>query len=346
MRILHVIPSNAFAGVERHVSDLAGAQQRAGHSVCVVGGLPSQMRMAMDREAPQGLSTPVTHIPATTVLDAVRAVASRARPDVVNVHMTAAEAAVVLSPSLSGVPVVSTRHFAARRGSSPLARRLGPVVASRLDAQIAVSQFVADSIEGESAVVRAGVPVAPHGRPASAREPVVLVAQRLEREKRTQVALLAFAHSGLWEQGWTLEVAGDGAERRRLERLAHDLALDGSIHFLGHRSDVHTLMSRAAVLMAPRPDEAYGLSVLEAMATGLPVLASAGGGHLETLGSVPGSVLFPPGDARSAGRMLADLARDDAAREAYGRALQLAQRTGFTLETQQQATEVVYRSVL
>jgi glycosyltransferase involved in cell wall biosynthesis len=345
MRILHVIPSDAFGGVERHVGDLAAAQQRAGHSVCVVGGPSDQMRRALEREA-SDRAPHVGHVPATTLLDAVRAIAASPRPDVVNAHMTAAEAAAVASPALRSVALVSTRHFAARRGSRLVARRFGPAVARRLDAQIAVSQYVADSIEGDSSVVRAGVPVAPDARPASERERVVLVAQRLEREKRTQHALLAFAFSGLWREGWSLQVAGDGAERRRLEHLAEDLSLAHSISFLGHRSDIAALMERAAILMAPAAIDAYGLSVVEAMASGLPVVAAAGGGHLETLGSVADSALFPPGDAREAGRMLHDLAHDAAARDAYGRAIQRAQRERFTLEMQQQATEDVYRSVL
>jgi glycosyltransferase involved in cell wall biosynthesis len=175
---------------------------------------------------------------------------------------------------------------------------------------------------------------------------VVLVAQRLEREKRTAVAIRAFARSGLSEQGWQLQVAGEGAERTALERLSKQLGLGDRVAFLGHRSDVDRLMGDAAVLFASRPDEAYGLSVLEAMATGLPVVATGAGGHLETVGSVEDAALFPPGDAAAAGRLLAELAADPRRRDAYGKALQEAQRTRFTLEAQVAATDAVYRSVL
>ena len=47
-------------------------------------------------------------------------------------------------------------------------------------------------------------------------------------------------------------------------------------------------MRAAGVLLAPRTDEAFGLSVVEAMARGLPVVAAGSGAHLETVGSVPG----------------------------------------------------------
>jgi glycosyltransferase involved in cell wall biosynthesis len=195
-------------------------------------------------------------------------------------------------------------------------------------------------------VVPSGVPAAEDARPARLRDPVVLVAQRLEREKRTDVALQAFAASRLAALGWRLQVAGSGAERRELERLADALGLRPAVSFLGPRSDVAALMERSAIFFASRPDEAYGLSVLEAMATGLPVVATGAGGHLETVGSVEGAALFPPGDVAAAGQLLAELARDPARRDAYGRLLQEAQRTRFTLEAQAAATEAVYRSVL
>ena len=85
------------------------------------------------------------------------------------------------------------------------------------------------------------------------------------------------------------------------------------MEFLGHRSDVHDLMRSAAIFVATRPDEAFGLSVVEAMARGLPVVAAGSGAHLETVGSVPGAALFGPGDSDEAARLLEDLAADVAA---------------------------------
>jgi glycosyltransferase involved in cell wall biosynthesis len=325
--------------VERHVADLAAAQADAGHHVHVVGGDPRRMTSAIGREG-------VCHSPATTVLEAARAISAHSSHDVINAHMTAAETAALLALRARAVPVVSTRHFAARRGATAVAHRLAPLVARRVAAQISVSRYVAAHIEGASTVVHTGVPTTPDTRPASRRDQLVLVAQRLEREKRTDVALRAFAASHLAEEQWTLQVAGAGAQRRRLERLAKDLGIGESVRFLGERTDIDRLMNRAAILFASRPDEAYGLSVLEAMATGLPVVATAFGGHLETVGSVEGAALFAPGDAAHAGRLLAELAHDRARRDAYGKALQAAQRKRFTLEAQVAATDAVYRSVL
>jgi glycosyltransferase involved in cell wall biosynthesis len=200
-------------------------------------------------------------------------------------------------------------------------------------------------VEGVSTVVHAGVRDQA-AVDAGARKPVVLVAQRLESEKRTALALDAFRASRLAERGWKLVIAGGGSLREQLERQAHRLRIARSTRFLGHVSDVARLMATAGVLLAPRPDEAYGLSVVEAMAAGLPVVAAAGGGHLETVGTVPRAALFPPGDVPAAGAMLAELAADDNTRASYGEDLRNVQRTRFTLGAQERATDAVYRSLV
>jgi glycosyltransferase involved in cell wall biosynthesis len=259
--------------------------------------------------------------------------------------MTASEIAGVIAALGTRAAVVTTRHFADARGSTPLNRWVGRRAASRIDAQIAVSAYAAQYVEGPSTVVHAGVrdraPVEP-----CTRQNTVLVAQRLEPEKRTDMALDAFAASKLANRGWVLVVAGGGSLRAALERRAERLGIARSTRFLGHTTDVHNLMATAGLLLAPRPDEAYGLSVVEAMAAGLPVVAARGGGHLETVGTVPVAALFPPGDVVAAGTTHADLAADEAARAGYGESLRRAQRERFTLGAQQRATDHVYRGVL
>src|SRR6185436_15669845 len=120
----------------------------------------------------------------------------------------------------------------------------------------------------------------------------------------TDVAVRAFAASGLANDGWRLTIAGDGALRGELEDLAASLRLGGAAEFLGHRRDMWELMRSTGVLLAPRTDEAFGLSVVEAMARGLPVVAAGSGAHLETVGSAPGAALFIPGDSDDAAHLL------------------------------------------
>jgi len=344
MRIVHVVRSDAFAGVECFVARLGRAQAEHGHEVIVIGGDSHAMQ--------DGLGpTVMDHVTASTTAQAALALRRRPRFDVVNVHMTAAEVAAAAALFTMAGPrpaVVATRHFAQRRGigSVGVVRPAIHVAARRIDAQIAVSRHVADHIEGASTVVYPGVGSRPETGSARDRERTVLMVQRLEPEKETERGIDAFLASGLVHQGWRLLIAGTGSRRGALERHLHDVGVEDSVELLGFRSDTDSLMSRAGILLASCPNEHFGLSVLEAMASGLPVVAADAGGHRETLADLDARALYPPLDTQRCGAQLADLASDPAGRDALARAARERQQSLFSIEAQERATDAVYRSVL
>jgi glycosyltransferase involved in cell wall biosynthesis len=199
-------------------------------------------------------------------------------------------------------------------------------------AQVAISRFVAEQSGEPCTVIHNGVPDRPFVG-VEDREHVVLVAQRLEAEKDTAVAIDAWAASGLADEGWQLHVAGDGSQRPALERRAAELGIAESVRFLGFVDDLDQRMAEAGILLATAPREPFGLAVVEAMASGLPAVAAAGGAHLETVGSVddPGA-LFPPGDPERAVSVLAELGRDPRRRAHLGSAEHELQRRRFSVE--------------
>ena len=341
MRVVHVIHSDAFAGVERHVARLAAAQAERGDDVVVIGGDQNQMRIESSRR--------VVVRPAATIWKTIQAVGSeaRGRADVVHAHMTVAEAASVWALVGTATPIVATRHFAQNRGRNALSRRVARIVAGRIAAQIAISDYVAERVEGDCTVVHPGVPAEPDALAATDRARRVLVVQRLEAEKATDDALRIFAQSGLPSIGWRMDIAGSGSQLTSLRQLAGNLSIADHVAFLGHRTDVPQLMRDSGVLIAPCAKEGLGLTVVEAMASGLPIIAAAAGGHLETLAGAPGAVLYEPASGLDeAACRLAALASDDNARNRIALALQETQRDRFTLARQAEATEAVYRGVL
>jgi glycosyltransferase involved in cell wall biosynthesis len=257
--------------------------------------------------------------------------------------MTAAEAAAIISRPWHGAAVVATRHFAAHRGSSLGGRVAARVIAASLDAEIAISEFVASRVERVSVVIPNGVPSAPAG-PHGDR--LVLVAQRLEAEKSTEVALRSWERSKLRSHGWRLLIAGRGTEEGRLRALAMELQVEDSVEFLGFVADVDALFERTGAFLATAPAEPFGLSVVEAMARATPVIATAGGAHSETVGAVSTEWLFEPGDVNRCAELL-DRLRDDATGSArYGCALRERQREHFSLEMHARALLDLYRVVL
>jgi glycosyltransferase involved in cell wall biosynthesis len=324
--VVHVVCSEAFAGVERYVLRSARALRDSGCTVTVVGGGRETMGEAL-------ASAGIDWHPGASIRTAYGAVRRIRDADVVVTHMTNADIAGALA---GRAPVVSVRHFAARRGGNPVNRVLAGIATRRVASQIAISAFVAEHIEGDSVVVHTGVPDAPDVDDA-AREPFVLVLQRLEAEKRTDVAIRAWA-AATRPAGWRLVVAGEGADEGSLRALAAECGVDASVEFVGFQSDVGSWLSRASALIAPTPREGLGLTVLEAMAYGVPVVASAAGGHLETAGTVADAALFPVGDAAAAGAQLSALMADPGRRRDYGHALRDRQRTAFSVEAQTAAT--------
>lgn len=333
LHVVHVVCSEAFAGVERYVLQSALALRAAGCTVSVVGGGRGTMG---DPLAEAGIGW---HR-GSSVGRAARALRRIRDADVVVTHMTLADVAGVLA---GRAPVVSVRHFAARRGGTLVNRLLARIVTHRVAGQIAISDFVAGAIEGPSAVVLTGVPDAPAIDEAT-REPIVLVLQRLEAEKHTDVAIRSWA-AAVRPDGWRMVIAGDGSEAEPLRNLAASLGVADSVDFVGFQSDARDWLSRASVLVAPTPREGLGLAVLEAMAVGTPVLAAAGGGHLESVGPVDGAQLFAPGDVAEAGARLSAMIADREAREAYGRVLRARQQEFFSVPAQTAATIAVLEAV-
>ena len=335
MHVLHVVTSSRFAGVERHVAHLAAAQADAGHRVSLVGGPPLMTRAA-------GRSVRVR--PAATAGETLAALRSLPeRPDVVNAHMTSSEVLALLQYA-GRRPVVATRHFAAPRGSTAVRRGVLGAAPHLLAAQVSVSGYVAQAIGQPSRVVHAGLPVRPAYPVGDAREVVVL--SRLEREKRVDVAIDAFAASGLAGEGWTLVIAGDGARRDELVARARQQSVGERVRFCGHVDDVDSVLGRGSMLLAPCPVEALGMAVLEAMAVGRPAIAAASGGHVETVGAVRPDLTFAPGDVDGAAHLLRKLAHDPVHARTAGEQLRAHQQAHFTAEQQVRETDAVYGSVL
>jgi glycosyltransferase involved in cell wall biosynthesis len=330
--VVHVVVTDGFAGVERYICQVAAGLADRGHAVTVIGGAPE--RMAAE------LPDAVAHVPGETVAQAARALAS-AEGELVHVHMTAAEAAAFLAGLRRRRPVVATRHFAAGRGTGWRNRALARITAAPIAHDIAISAYVAQTAGGPTVLIPNAVPDRPQAELAA---PQVLMLQRLDVEKAPDVGLAAWAASGLGSQGWRLVVAGNGILRPGLERLAAELGCADSVEFVGHVADTDGLLAASSILLAPAPAEPFGLSVAEAMAHGLAVVAAGGGAHLETVGAA--GVHFPPGDAEAAGRALAELAADPARRRATGAALRLRQQERFALPLHLDRLEALYLDTL
>ena len=128
-------------------------------------------------------------------------------------------------------------------------------------------------------------------------------------------------------------VVGDGPERAALYALASQLGLTGRVHFAGavaHHALPELLSSCDLFLQPSVGEEAFGISVVEAMASGLPVLASANGGLPEIVVEGETGRLLPPGDARAWAEGIASACSDASALARLGCAARERADTAFT----------------
>ena len=125
--------------------------------------------------------------------------------------------------------------------------------------------------------------------------PAVTVA-RLSPEKDIATLLRAAAIVVRSFPEFRLEIAGDGPERPALEQLAASLGVDKQVRFLGEIQDVADLLGKASLFVLPSRTEGISLTILEAMASGLPVVATSVGGNPEVVIHEKTGILVPAGD--------------------------------------------------
>jgi len=179
----------------------------------------------------------------------------------------------------------------------------------------------------------------------------VLVPATLDRRKGQDILLEAVAALAGMRPRASLTpthvwLAGEGILRGALEAQARRLGIADRIHFLGHRRDVFALMRCADVVVLPSRFEGHPLALLEAMALGKAVAASAVGGVPETLRDGETGLLVPRGNVQALARALERLQSDSALRVRLGSEAAREARARYNVRSTVAALEGVYRRCL
>ena len=152
---------------------------------------------------------------------------------------------------------------------------------------------------------------------------------RLDPVKDLGTLIRAVAHDP--NRRTTLVVVGDGSERAALESVARDAGVVSSVRFLGHRDDARDVLAGCDVYANSSISEGISLTILEAMAAGLPVAATRVGGTPEIVDESCGR-LVPSRDAAALAAVLRALAADAPLRRTLGAAARARVEQRFTLD--------------
>lgn len=363
--VAHFSDSGAFGGTERALLQLLGGLDRERwRPVLFHADLPGATQLADEARA--------LNVPTHAVRPADRA--SRGVSSVIPVaHALRRERAVVFHAhqiwSLScryGIVAAALVGVRARVATAQLFVEMPPllgidlqhaVLTRCLHRHVAVSRYVAARLRDRFHVKPGKIVVIPNAATVAARAaqpvpraeltrnmatPIVLTIARLDAQKGISHLLDAAAAV----PDVSFAIAGDGPDRGALEARAAALGLGDRVRFLGHRRDVPALLAAADLFVLPSLYEGLPLAVLEAMAAGVPVIASAIGGTDEVVRDGETGTLVPPADANALAaaitRTLAD--RGGAMRLAAGARAFVARE--YSVESMVAAVSRLYDSLL
>jgi len=252
----------------------------------------------------------------------------RRRFDIVHLH-SGGRSVIRLARVATGASIV--RHIHGRvmelKGLSPA------VYSSRgADSVVAVSQSVARLVvDGKATVIYAGIPMPPASfREARANPDIILgTAGRLVEVKGIEYLLRAASVLRYEFPSLQVEIAGSGPLREKLEHEVARAGLAQHVRFLGWIEDIGSVLSRWSIFVMPSLDEGFPIAALEAMAAGVPVIATSVGGVPELIQDGTNGCLVPPRDVDALVSRLRVLLCDPALRNRIGLAGFLRARDHF-----------------
>lgn len=208
--------------------------------------------------------------------------------DIVHTHNTLPQFYGSLAAHLAGVPVVVNSQHGRGCGKSWKARQQFRLANRWSDRVIGVSEDAARLCQRDDqrsadriSAIWNGIDVDRFDFRGPSSEPVAISVARLSKEKDFETLLRAVWILIKEYPDFRLKLVGDGAERPKLEALARDLKLEQNVEFLGERDDIPDLLRQAGFFVSSSTTEGISLTILEAMAVGLPVVTTNVGGNPE-----------------------------------------------------------------
>ncbi|MGE0609867.1 MAG: glycosyltransferase family 4 protein [Pirellulales bacterium] len=312
-RVLQIIPSLDQSGAEKQLTLLAGGLPRDEfevHVCALTRGGPLQAALAE-----QGI--PVTVIGKRFKFDPsawfrLRSHIGRLKPDLVQTWMFAANAYGRTAAWSAGVRRVAASERCVDPWKSWHQLAIDRRLARRTQAIVVNSTGVSDFYQAQGLPAEKFVlipnGIAPFRGPAARRDQLLAdlglpgnarllgAVGRLWPQKRVKHLLQACDILQNVRQDFHLLVIGDGPLRDRLESYRDDLHLSGNVHFLGHRADVPQLLPALDMLLLASEFEGLPNVLMEAMAAGIPVVATDIPGNRDLVIHDQTGLLVPPDD--------------------------------------------------
>ncbi len=374
IRVLQIVTRLAIRGVPRHVLNLAAGLDKQRYETLVLAGRsdPGEGSM-LENAKSQGISIaeePLLQRRVDPLVDA-RAFAAiyklmRSRNfHVVHTHISKAGFLGRLAARCAGVPVIvhtyhgwvqelNTRNVAGR-----IFLRCEKLGARISDALIAVGDNVIGNAQENGVGKPSQYSVVPNGidlesfaaKVPSAvglveGAPVIGTVGSLTPEKGFSVLLDAMPSVVERFPQATLYIIGDGPLRSALEQQGRERALAGAVRFVGGVDDIRPWLQSFDLFVQPSLHEGQGIALMEAMASGRPVIASRVGGIPEVVIDNETGILVPPGDPEALAASICALGADERRRRQLAAIGRARVRSQYPLERMIRGVEEIYETLL
>lgn len=289
IRICHVSMTLLTGGLERLLVEFAKHHNSQRFELRFVS--LAELGPPADELRRMGYQVETVDLPKRGKLAALRTLRNRLqkdRVDIVHTHNTYAHFYGTVAASWAGVKsIINSQHG---RGCGPKSKdrllfRLANLKAARV---VGVSEDAAALCRGEdpwaaskTKVIWNGIDTSRFVYRGPSTSPTAISVARLSPEKDFPTLLHGVAIVVRSVPDFKLLMIGNGAERAKLEELTKTLGIEANVEFLGERSDVPELLARAGFFVSSSKSEGISLTILEAMAVGLPVVTTRVGGNPE-----------------------------------------------------------------
>lgn len=371
MNVIHLVTNKVWGGGERYVLDLAKMSMESEINVRI---LARPVKAVTDKFSDAGIALDtarfggITDITTPRRLAAITDECALSGPVILHAHDFKTALTAIRAKRLSQVPgkvrIVVTRHLV-RKAKTDLLHRF---IYRNVDAIIFVSECARNAFfsgfigekhsksrheaEERSQVIHNSIANVPR-RPAFSsgnenephRPPVLCFVGRIVPEKGVELLLKALG--GLRSEEWVLKVGGTGNPEYLdlLKSQASELGISDKVEWLGYQKDVWQIMASADIGVIPSVvPESFGLTILEFMNMGVPVVSTSGGAQGEIIRNGRDGILVEPEESALRGA-LAELIASPAKRRDMGKAA-LERAADFSYDVFWERISGVYKALV
>jgi glycosyltransferase involved in cell wall biosynthesis len=366
IKVLHIVPALTPGGAERMVVHITRGLDRTRFDVVVVS-IWRKVESDLEQQL-NAAGVTVVYLGKGRGFDwrmyaRLRRVLSDYQPDIVHTHLGVLRYAFFSFMWFNrAARWLHTVHNIAEREVEPRAQWIQRLAFAAGVLPVAVSREVAASVRRLYGLERCQVignciPTDLYGSPRLSRhewraregfaddDALIVCVARFRAQKNHELLLEAFAQGPALQRKAHLVLVGDGPLRYQLEQRAQQLDVASQVHFLGARADIPEVLTAMDIFALSSDYEGSPLSVVEAMAAGLPVVSTRAGGVPELVEDGREGLLVRTGDVAGLSTAMSFLLEHAEARHSMGTAGAQRARDSFDVSEMVHAYEELYETL-